>query len=156
MKIMVINSGSSSIKYQIFDMRDRSVLASGLLEKIGEPDSRLAHQTLVQGNRFEKIEKKAAVADHRQGFDLINTVLKETGSLRNMTELAGIGHRVVHGGEAFTQPTLIDDTVIDTILVGGEGFGGDDKSADPGQLGVGILDGQCQGIQGREKFFQYR
>ena len=115
MKIMVINSGSSSIKYQIFDMRDRSVLASGLLEKIGEPDSRLAHQTLVQGNRFEKIGKKAAVADHRQGFDLINTVLKETGSLRDMAELAGIGHRVVHGGETFTHPTLIDDAVIDTI-----------------------------------------
>lgn len=115
MKIMVINSGSSSIKYQIFDMRDRSVLASGLLEKIGEPDSRLAHQTLVQGSRFEKIEKKAAVAGHRQGFDLINTVLKETGSLRDMAELAGIGHRVVHGGEAFTQPTLIDNAVIDTI-----------------------------------------
>jgi acetate kinase len=115
MKIMVINSGSSSIKYQIFDMRNRSVLASGLLEKIGEPDSRLAHQTLTQANRFEKIEKKAAVADHRRGFDLINTVLKETGALCNMAELAGIGHRVVHGGEAFTQPTLIDDAVIDTI-----------------------------------------
>lgn len=115
MKIMVINSGSSSIKYQIFDMRDRSALASGLLEKIGETDSRLTHQTRVPNSRFEAIEKTTAVADHAAGFDLINTVLKSTGALGNMAELAGIGHRVVHGGEAFKQPTLIDDTVIATI-----------------------------------------
>jgi len=115
MKIMVINSGSSSIKYQIFDMRDRSALASGLLEKIGETDSRLTHQTRVPNDRFEAIEKTTAVADHAAGFDLINTVLKDTGALANMAELAGIGHRVVHGGEAFKQPTLIDDTVIATI-----------------------------------------
>jgi acetate kinase len=55
------------------------------------------------------------VADHAVGFDLINTVLKDTGALGNMADLAGIGHRVVHGGEAFKQPTLIDDTVIATI-----------------------------------------
>ena len=115
MKIMVINSGSSSIKYQIFDMRDRSVLASGLLEKIGESDSHLTHKTRIRGDRFDAIEKTAAVADHEQGFGLINTVLKETGALSDMAELAGIGHRVVHGGEAFKQPTLIDDAVIATI-----------------------------------------
>jgi len=115
MKIMVLNSGSSSIKYQIFDMRDRSVLASGLLEKIGEPDSRLTHQTRGPEERFETVEKTAAVADHTQGFDLINSVLKETGALTDMTELAGIGHRAVHGGEAFTRPTLINQEVINTI-----------------------------------------
>ncbi len=115
MKIMVLNSGSSSIKYQIFDMRDRSVLASGLLEKIGEPDSRLTHQTRNQEGRFETVAKTTAVADHTQGFDLINSVLRETGALTDMTELAGIGHRAVHGGEAFTRPTLINQDVIDTI-----------------------------------------
>jgi len=115
MKIMVINSGSSSIKYQIFDMRDRSTLASGLLEKIGETDSRLTHQTRVARDRFQSIEKTTAVADHAAGFDLINAVLKDTGALGNMADLAGIGHRVVHGGEAFKQPTLIDETVIATI-----------------------------------------
>lgn len=115
MKIMVLNSGSSSIKYQIFDMRDRSVLASGLLEKIGETDSRLTHQTRDHEGRFETVAKTAAVADHTQGFDLINSVLKETGALTDMTELAGIGHRAVHGGEAFTRPTLINQDVINTI-----------------------------------------
>jgi len=115
MKIMVLNSGSSSIKYQIFDMRDRSVLASGLLEKIGESDSHLTHKTRIPGDRFDAIEKTSAVVDHAHGFGLIRAVLQETGALNSMAELAGIGHRVVHGGEAFTQPTLIDDAVIATI-----------------------------------------
>lgn len=114
-KIMVINSGSSSIKYQIFDMRDRSVLASGLLEKIGESDSRLTQQTRDRSNRFATAEKVIAAADHEQGFGLINTALRETGALSDMAELAGIGHRVVHGGEAFTQPTLIDAAVVQAI-----------------------------------------
>lgn len=116
MKVMVINSGSSSIKYQIFDMRDRSVLASGLLERIGEPESRLSHQSRssTQGSPAT-VEDAIAVADHEEGFTVINRVLRDTGALRDMTELAGIGHRVVHGGERFTQPTLIDTAVIDTI-----------------------------------------
>jgi acetate kinase len=115
MKIMVINTGSSSIKYRIFDMRDRAVLASGLLEKIGEPDSRLSHQTRIGGERCDAIEKTVSIATHEDGFDLINATLRETGALDQMTELAGIGHRVVHGGEAFKEPTLIDAAVVRTI-----------------------------------------
>lgn len=115
MKIMVINSGSSSIKFQIFDMRDRSVLVYGLLEKIGEPDSRLTLQTRIEADRFSTIDQASFVADHEDGFGLINAALRETGALSDMAELAGIGHRVVHGGEAFKQPTLIDDAVIATI-----------------------------------------
>ena len=115
MKIMVINSGSSSIKYQIFDMRVRSALASGLLEKIGEADSHLTHQTGDDDDRQVPVERTAPVADHAAGFAMISTVLKETKALGDMAELAGIGHRVVHGGEAFKLPTLIDDTVIATI-----------------------------------------
>ena len=116
MKIMVINSGSSSIKYQIFDMRDRSVLAAGLLERIGEPECRLSHQTRPSTQApSATVAKATAVADHEQGFRVINRVLRDTGALNDMTELAGIGHRVVHGGERFTQPTLIDAAVIDTI-----------------------------------------
>jgi acetate kinase len=115
MKIMVINSGSSSIKYQIFEMQDRSVLASGLVEKIGEPDGRLTQQTQTGGGGFETIENTLPIADHKAGFDLINATLKKTGALADMAELVGIGHRVVHGGEAFQQPTLIDAEVIGTI-----------------------------------------
>jgi acetate kinase len=116
MKIMVINSGSSSIKYQIFDMRVRSVLASGLLERIGETQSRLTHQFRVpEQERSAVVEKVTAVDDHARGFALINAVLRETGALSDMGALDGIGHRVVHGGETFTRPTLIDARVVDTI-----------------------------------------
>jgi acetate kinase len=115
MKILVINSGSSSIKYRLFDMTARTVLASGVLEQIGEAESRLTHHTRNAQGQMDAIEKTAAVADHQAGFELIGTVLGESGALRDISELSGIGHRVVHGGEKFTQPTLINKKVIDTI-----------------------------------------
>jgi acetate kinase len=115
MKILVINSGSSSIKYRLFDMTARTVLASGVLEQIGEAESRLIHHTRNAQGQMDAIEKTAAVADHQAGFELIGTVLGESGALRDISELSGIGHRVVHGGEKFTQPTLINEKVIDTI-----------------------------------------
>ncbi|MGD9132888.1 MAG: acetate kinase, partial [Desulfobacterales bacterium] len=115
MKILVINSGSSSIKYRLFDMTARTVLASGVLEQIGEAESRLIHHTRNAQGQMDAIEKTAAVADHQAGFELIGTVLGESGALRDISELSGIGHRVVHGGEKFTQPTLINKKVIDTI-----------------------------------------
>jgi acetate kinase len=109
MKILVINSGSSSIKYRLF------VLASGVLEQIGEAESRLTQHTRNMQGEMDAIEKTAAVADHQAGFELIGTVMGESGVLRDISELSGIGHRVVHGGEKFTQPTLINKKVIDTI-----------------------------------------
>ncbi|MBT4512466.1 MAG: acetate kinase [Chloroflexi bacterium] len=115
MKVLVINSGSSSIKYQLFDMTDRTVLASGLLEQIGEPSSCLTHHTRDANSEMRKITKADLVANHQAGFQLIGTVLTESGVLENTNELFGIGHRVVHGGEAFREPTLINEKVIDTI-----------------------------------------
>lgn len=115
MKILVLNSGSSSIKYQLFDMRTKTVLASGIIEQIGETQSRLIHQTRNAQGRMDEIVKTEAVADHLAGFQLMGDVLKDSGALRDTGELAGIGHRVVHGGEAFKAPTLIHKTVIDTI-----------------------------------------
>jgi len=115
MKILVINSGSSSIKYQLFDMSDKTVLAKGLLEQIGEPESRLAHQFRgEQGNKAGLI-RTMLVENHRQGFQLIGDVLNESGALRESRQLSGIGHRVVHGGEAFREPALIDQTAIAAI-----------------------------------------
>ena len=115
MKILVINSGSSSIKYQLFDMKDKAVLASGLLEQIGESESRLTHHTRNPKGEMEKIVKTGQVANHRQGFRLIGTVLQKSGAINDTAELSGIGHRVVHGGEKFNEPTLINQKVIDTI-----------------------------------------
>ena len=115
MKILVLNSGSSSIKYQLFDMRTKTVLASGIIEQIGERQSRLTHQTRSDQGSMDEIIKTEAVADHLAGFQLMGGVLKDSGALRDTGELSGIGHRVVHGGEAFKAPTLINKTVIDTI-----------------------------------------
>ncbi len=115
MKVLVINSGSSSIKYQLFDMSDKSVLARGLLEQIGEPVSCLTHQ--FRGSRSGRAEtsRKMPVANHLVGLQLIGDVLSESGAVRDRSELFGIGHRVVHGGAAFREPALIDEKVITTI-----------------------------------------
>jgi acetate kinase len=115
MKILVINSGSSSIKYRLFDMTAGTVLASGVLEQIGETRSRLTHQNRNAQGKMDEIVKTDAVADHQVGFQLIETVLSESGALQDTTDLSGIGHRVVHGGEKFMEPTLVDKKVIDTI-----------------------------------------
>ena len=115
MKILVINSGSSSIKYRLFDMTAGTVLASGVLEQIGETQSRLTHQTRNEQGEMDEIVKTDAVADHQAGFQLIGALLTESGALKDTRELSAIGHRVVHGGEEFKEPTLIDKKVVDTI-----------------------------------------
>jgi acetate kinase len=115
MKVMVLNAGSSSIKYQIFDMRDSSVLTSGLLEQIGEASSRLKYKwTNGEGKTKEAVEE-GCVADHSEGLKLILDITLKLGVIHDLNELAGIGHRVVHGGEAFWKPTLIVDKVVDAV-----------------------------------------
>ena len=115
MKVLVINSGSSSIKYRLFDMTEKTVLASGVMEQIGETESRLTHHTRNSQGEMEEIVNSEPVADHQAGFQLIGAALNESGALQDTQELSGIGHRVVHGGEEFKQPTLINKKVIDTI-----------------------------------------
>ena len=115
MKVLVINSGSSSIKYQLFNMADRSVLAAGLLEQIGETESRLTHNSCDAHGDTAKIVKTQPVENHLAGFQLIAAVLNESGAVRDSDELYGIGHRVVHGGEKFREPTIINREVIATI-----------------------------------------
>jgi len=115
LKILVINCGSSSIKYQLFDMRERSVLAAGLLEQIGEARSRLTQRTRSRKGGMRATAKTQTVGGHRQGLALIGRVMADTGALGSFTELYGIGHRVVHGGEAFRAPVIIDRGVMDAI-----------------------------------------
>jgi acetate kinase len=115
MKVLVINSGSSSIKYQLFNMSNKSVLAGGLLEQIGETESRLTHHSRDARGEMAKIIKTQPVENHQAGFQLIGAVLNESGAVRDSSELYGIGHRVVHGGEKFREPTIIKPQVIATI-----------------------------------------
>jgi acetate kinase len=114
-KVLVLNAGSSSIKYELFDMTHRRALASGLLERIGERESRLTHQQRAAGGATPEIERKGPVADHREGFGWIGEALRESGTVRESGELYGVGHRIVHGGEVFQEPTLIDDRVMERI-----------------------------------------
>ena len=96
-------------------MVEKSVLAAGLLEQIGETGSRLTHHSCSrQGDRQELI-KIQPTENHQAGFQLIERVLEESGALGDPGELSGIGHRVVHGGEKFRKPTIISSEVIETI-----------------------------------------
>ncbi len=109
MKILVINCGSSSIKYQLFEMPEEKVIAKGLFEKIGEEISLLHHKS-IKGD----LEFKKAVSNHEEGISFIMGVLadKEKGVISSIKEIAGVGHRVVHGGEEFTKSVLITEEVI--------------------------------------------
>ncbi len=109
MKILVINSGSSSLKYKLFDIENETELAAGLIEKIGEATG---HATF-KGE--QTIEHNDPVADHRAAFTMMTRDLVDSGSIASLDELDAIGHRVVHGGEKFSDPTLIDDDVAQTI-----------------------------------------
>ncbi|HLA40140.1 MAG TPA: acetate kinase, partial [Candidatus Glassbacteria bacterium] len=104
-----------SIKYQLFDMRDHSVLAAGSLEQIGESGSHLSHSHRTSTAGLEKTVRTLPIADHRQGFQLIASMLRETGALADPGELSGIGHRVVHGGEKFTEPARVTPEVLAAI-----------------------------------------
>ena len=114
MKILVLNAGSSSIKYELFDMERRQALASGLVERIGEAQGRLQQRHRAGGD-FQETLREAAVADHREGFAWMAEALRDSGAVRSADELSGVGHRVVHGGEAFQAPALIDARVIAQI-----------------------------------------
>jgi len=110
LNILVINTGSSSIKYQLFDLPSGQPLAQGLLERIGEGESRLLNRAGSQ--EFREIRK--SISSHAVGMLEIVHCLRETAG-ENFAGLRGIGHRVVHGGEAFRSPVRIDERVIDVI-----------------------------------------
>ncbi|QGV78427.1 acetate kinase [Streptomyces ficellus] len=110
-RVLVLNSGSSSVKYQLLDMRDGARLAVGLVERIGEETSRLVHTPLTDGGG-EKRERTAPVADHAAALKAVAEELAADGLGLDSPELAAIGHRVVHGGLRFSAPTVIDDDVL--------------------------------------------
>ena len=112
MKILVLNSGSSSLKYQVIDMETEKVLAKGYFERIGQSDSFLTHK--VDGKKH-KFEHYAENHDKAISFVLSRLMNPHYGVIKSLDELAGIGHRVAHGGERFTNPVVITDEVIEEI-----------------------------------------
>ncbi len=115
MKVAVINCGSSSIKYEVFEAGGCAMLATGLIEKIGSADGRLWQRRLKADGTFDEQTHTAPLANHRAGFELMASVNQRDRIIRDDSELLGIGHRVVHGGETFREPALIDDDVIAAI-----------------------------------------
>jgi len=113
MKILVVNAGSSSIKYQVVDMTDESVLAVGLVDRVGIPGSTLKHEPA--GKEAVKINQD--LPDHTAGMELVLKVLAdpEYGVVKSMDEIGAVGHRVVHGGEEFAESVVIDDAVVKVI-----------------------------------------
>jgi len=112
MKVLVLNCGSSSIKYQLFDMPGRTLLAKGMVERIGEAQAAMIHQ-----EDGEKQQQPIKAADHEQAMAaILGKLMHAEGGKRSDEESIGaVGHRVVHGGEAFTGSVLIDDDVIASI-----------------------------------------
>ncbi|UCG15655.1 MAG: acetate kinase [Phycisphaerales bacterium] len=113
MKILVINCGSSSIKYKLYDMAKPGEVAAGLIERIGEAQSRTTHSV---GGR--KVERSDRIGDHDQGVQQIVELLTTVGDpppLRDPQEIDGVGHRVVHGGEDFHESVMVDGSVLASI-----------------------------------------
>ena len=116
MKILVINCGSSSIKYKLFDLQKHKAIASGLAERIGEASSILTHHRLSESGEEKHVENDR-IADHHAGLERIVHLLVDpkSGAIGSQSEIAAVGHRVVHGGDRFEEPTVIDDEVIADI-----------------------------------------
>ncbi len=121
MKILVINAGSSSIKYKLFEMTDETVLTAGLVERIGQAQSRIKHtrfnannaDNVNNGGETQETVKEMTIATHREGLAEVADLLTdaEVGVISDPAEIEAIGHRTVHGGETFSDTTLITEAV---------------------------------------------
>jgi acetate kinase len=113
MKILVVNSGSSSLKYQLIDMKNETVLAKGLCDRIGIDNSFLKHTK----NQNETVVLDKELRNHKVAIkEVINALIdKKIGVLSDVSEISAVGHRVVHGGEKFHNSAIIDDEVMEAI-----------------------------------------
>ena len=117
MFILVINSGSSSIKYQLFPQGDDQPVCSGLIERIGQQDSRVTHKIFTAGAE-QTVQLEQAVEDHEAGMQCLAGLLTRPGIavIGGPGEITTVGHRVVHGGETLTEPVVITDEVKKKII----------------------------------------
>ena len=113
MKILIINAGSSSLKYQLIDMDHESIIAKGLVERIGIEGGKLTHK---YGDKAYTVTPDA-IKDHTEAMNLVLEALlsKEHGVISSISEIGAVGHRVLHGGEKFTASCIIDQACMDAI-----------------------------------------
>ncbi len=116
MKTLVINAGSSSIKYKLFELPAERVLTTGLVERIGETSGRIVH-TVFKGDDAHTVTRDGALKDHRAGLQQVAELLMdaEVGVIADAAEIDAVGHRVVHGGEQFSATTIITPAVKTAI-----------------------------------------
>jgi len=112
MKVLVINTGSSSLKYQLYEMPQAEVLARGNVERIGDPDSKF-----TQNGGPNTLIQEQPVADHEEAMALILKALagEGRGVIKDLSEIRAVGHRVVHGGEEFTGSKILDESVLASL-----------------------------------------
>ncbi len=112
MEVLVINCGSSSLKFQLINSETEEVMAKGLCERIG-----LDGSITYSSSKTDKIEKKIDMPTHNEAITAVIDALcdDEIGVIKDMSEVGAVGHRVVHGGEFFTESVIVDDSVIDKI-----------------------------------------
>lgn len=113
MKILVINCGSSSLKYQLLDMNGEKLLCKGLVERIGIEGSRIKHDTTGK----ERVVIEEPLENHKKALGLVLKALvdEEHGAIKSLDEIGAVGHRVVHGGETFASSVIIDDEVMKVL-----------------------------------------
>ena len=113
MNILVINCGSSSLKYQLIDMNGEKVLAKGLVERIGIDGSKIKHDTTGK----ERVIIEESMENHKKALELVLQAIvdEKYGAIKSMDEIGAVGHRVVHGGEDFASSVIIDDAVMDAL-----------------------------------------
>lgn len=112
MKIVIINSGSSSIKYQLIEMPSKAIVCSGMIDRIGLESSNLTFET-----NANKIQETIAIPNHKIGLEKIASLLmdEKVGVIKSTLEIEAVGHRVVHGGASFSATTIINDEVKEKI-----------------------------------------
>lgn len=113
MKILVINCGSSSLKYQILDMVNESLLCKGIVEKIGMEGSMISHEKIGQ----DKVKFEIPMNDHKEAIAQVLSVIQDekNGVVKSMDEISAVGHRVVHAGEKYASSVLITEDVINAL-----------------------------------------
>lgn len=113
MNVLVINCGSSSLKFQLINTNTEKVLASGICDRIGIEGSVLNYKT----GEGKKYEKKESMPNHTKAIEMVLEALtnKEYGAIKSLDDIRAIGHRVVHGGEFFKESVLVNDYVIERI-----------------------------------------
>ena len=113
MKIFVLNCGSSSVKYKLYDMEGERVLAEGRVERVGQENATITHQSTGK----EKITKTMPILEHTVAIsETLHLLLHpEHGVLNSLDEIDAVGHRVVHGGESFSESTLIKEDTKDIL-----------------------------------------